>query len=942
MNLTQQRKWIRALFISTAFISSCTTGVSAPQATQVADRVLTQAAQAEPAEDTAEATIDCSIDSTSKTATCTVSENDYAAITWSSNASWSTSGAETWMFQLDEPTTELLVQLELCDKGECEIIQASFDLPPELRAAHEPKPQATEVSANKMESTGEMPEPQIDCGGNRRLVGEEIECGLHSDNVQSVNWTAMGGSPDYSDDAKGFSTRYGATGKYTIVLEVCNQTGCVTETHKLNVISRDSTSVELSEDATESSEADEFTVFCSFDASTVKISCQASGYAAESSQLRWESNVSGWSTGPSYEVELVKARQLIPEVIVTLQQCLGSACQTVKTLIDTSILVPGKSVQGQGFAELLDVSDGLAGWLSQETVLYAISISDPLLPSLIGLVDVPEHASAAFQDKEYIYAGGSDGLNILSADDPLGPPIGTFKSRLRPSGLVTDGDYAYLTTSDTLLILDVSDPSNPTEVSRLQLTGRHPTNLQIHSDYVYVPATLGGLNVVDVTDPRYPSLVTVIPFESHTIGFKIIGSYGYLARIVSVTPTKTWYEGSSVFEVLDISEPNAPVTVASVTIPTMVHDLDIAGNYAYVTGEQITNQKQAITVVDISSPTSPIIVDVPDPNFGTSNPYDIYLHRGYAYIMDSGSGLRVLDLTDDLRNPTIVATLELPQTMYCMHGADAVIYLCAEERYLNIADVSDPDNPVLTSSEIVPSGLASTIVLKDRRAFFSGGGLKVYDLTDPQAPQRLPVVNYGVDTIALQDNFMYTTVGEWGLDIWDITDVENQVPVSRTNFPIGMPHDMSHDGKWVVGIANKPYSITLIDVSDPFVPMVTDSYVFDDYADTVTVKDNRVYVPRGSDGVDIFEISLDGILTLVANYPTGSANYVTVSGNRAYVLGGIDILDVTDPSQPTLKGQLPSYGIPHRAKVYEGYLYLADGYAGLTVIPLGPSGETQN
>ena len=113
------------------------TPAKAPQATQVADRMLTQAAQPEPAKYTAEATIDCSIDYTSKRATCTVSEYDYETITWSSNASWATSGAGTWMFQLDEPTTDLLVQLEICGKAECRTIQASFDLPPELRDAHD-------------------------------------------------------------------------------------------------------------------------------------------------------------------------------------------------------------------------------------------------------------------------------------------------------------------------------------------------------------------------------------------------------------------------------------------------------------------------------------------------------------------------------------------------------------------------------------------------------------------------------------------------------------------------------------------------------------------------------------------------------------------------------------------------------------------------------------
>ena len=78
---------------------------------------------------------------------------------------------------------------------------------------------------------------------------------------------------------------------------------------------------------------------CTFDESAPRISCTASGNSA-GSQLRWESNISGWNTGPSYEIPLEQEYQLVPEVIVTLEECQGSSCQTVETSVDTSILVP--------------------------------------------------------------------------------------------------------------------------------------------------------------------------------------------------------------------------------------------------------------------------------------------------------------------------------------------------------------------------------------------------------------------------------------------------------------------------------------------------------------------------------------------------------------------------------------------------------------------------
>ena len=718
------------------------------------------------------------------------------------------------------------------------------------------------------------------------------------------------------------------------------------------------------------------TVSCALDREQLRISCRASGHQA-GSQLRWTSTASaasGWGNQWDFTVY---AELVAPTAEVFLEECQGTTCQTVVTTLDTSALVPeggvapsttavpttpaaptttstaaietttdtstvalavGTSVPGRGSAVLLDVADGLAAWVSQDTVLYAISVSDPSAPWIMGAVDAPEQASAAFQDDEYLYAGGSAGLNILRAADPFGEPVGTLRSRIWPSTIVAEGDYAYLTKGADLLVFDLSDPSEPTEAARMKLTGNYSVNVQVQAGYAYIPVTLGGLNIVDVTDPRNPSQVAIIPFESHTVAFKIRGSYGYMARVVSVRPTERWYEASSILEVLDLSVPHSPTTVGSVMIPTMIEDLDLVGDFAYVTGASITGPDM-LTVIDISSPFNPTTVEFPKPEFGPNNFHDIYIHDGYAYVLDSGRGMRVLDVGDPL-TPKLVATLEMPQTMYCMHGAGEVIYLCAQERYLNVADVSNPDAPVLTASVGIEPGVHSysSIVLKDQKAFFNGTGLEVYDLSDPETPERLPVSISGVDTIAIQGDLLYSTVGEWGLDIWDIGNLSEPLFVSRTNFPIGMPHDMSHDGQWVVGIANKPYSVTVIDVSDPVNPVATDSYVLNDYADSVTVKDDHVYIPRGSDGLDILAIDPSGSLSLIANYPTSySYNHVAVSGDRAYVLGGIDVFDIADPGEPVLIGQVGSNGIPSRVRVHEGYLYLADGYAGLTVVPIEPS-----
>ncbi len=86
---------------------------------------------------------------------------------------------------------------------------------------------------------------------------------------------------------------------------------------------------------------------CTFDESVPKISCQAVG-VAQGSQLRWESNVWGWTAGNSYDVELLEQYQLVPEVVVTLQECQGSDCELVTTTIDTSAIAQTPSATDSG------------------------------------------------------------------------------------------------------------------------------------------------------------------------------------------------------------------------------------------------------------------------------------------------------------------------------------------------------------------------------------------------------------------------------------------------------------------------------------------------------------------------------------------------------------------------------------------------------------------
>ncbi len=725
---------------------------------------------------------------------------------------------------------------------------------------------------------------------------------------------------------------------------------------------------------------------CSFDQSVPKITCSVSG-ATQGSQLRWESNVAGWYTGPSYEIPLEQEHQLVPEVVVTLQECQGSTCQTVEALVDTSILVPTssstssatngssaeliqtttsqpastetapisgsrKNVPAKGFAELIDVEGDVAAWLSRDIIVKTVSLAEPSVPFVSGEVTSLGFAAGVFADDRYVYTSGSRGFAIIDSSDPLSDPIGTYDSPVSrfAQTFIVDKDLVYISSSDQLLILNISNPESPTVLSQTTLTGKAPVHMALEGNVLYVPTTTGGgLNILDVSDPYHPVTIAIVPFESHSVGFKISGDYAYLGYVTEYTSNLEvdyGFDSSSVLDVLDISDPSTPSLVHSLVLPTDVRDIFLYGNYVVSVGVYTDE----FLVIDISSPTAPVLEERPTESFSGASFRWAYQYDDYVYLLDSGSGVWVVDLSSPLA-PTVVNRLQLPMTLGCLYGRGSTLYLCAEEKYFHFADVSDPLEPVLAYSGDLVAGsfLYTSIVVYNNHVYgreeylHDGGtyGAKFggFDVTDPYNPEWTPI-NLAADSIMIYDHYLYTTIGETGLDIYDIDDFDSPEHISRTAFPAGMPRDASldSDGDWLIGVSNIPYSIALINVTNPYNPVVTDLVEFSEYVHSVHLDSDLIYVSHGQEdlGTDVFGITPSGTLEYTANIPNRSYR-VTTTNDRAYVLSGgglIRVFNMSNPTQPTQIGSLSSFDIAGQAAVLDGYIYVADGDYGLTVMKL--------
>ena len=690
---------------------------------------------------------------------------------------------------------------------------------------------------------------------------------------------------------------------------------------------------------------------CAFDDSVPEITCHASG-TTQGSQLRWESNISGWTTGPSYEIRLEQEHQLVPEVVVALQECQGSNCQTVEASVDTSILVPsqsgssttpttsmpasesGKSIFSNGFAELVDVEDGLAAWISTFTTIKVISLAEPSAPFVVGDADTLGTASGVFADEDYIYSTGSEGFAIFDVDSPMGEPLSTYDFGWSNT-IIVEGGIAYLAAGSDLLILDVHDPTAPVELSRTQFVGTAPIKQLLVENLLYLPATIGGgLHIIDVSQPSNPEQLSLMPFESNSVGLGVRGNYAYLgynAGYISSETLDLGFESSSVLDIVDISVPSGPKTVSSISLPTDIRDLILVDDLAYIVG----SFENELLIVDVSNPIAPVLLETPGGDFSGSSYRFSYQYGDHAYLADSGTGIRVVDLGDPL-NPTVVARLDLQMELNCLHGFGAMLYVCGSGRYFSVADVADPDNPTHLYTGVAPSGSfpISDLLLHNNKLVFGGN---VYDLSEPSSPKLLPHIE--ADTLMARDDYLFTTIGEIGLIAYDISNWENLLKISVTPFALGIPWGASHDGDWVVGASTIPYSITLLNVADPYSPVVTDTLVLNEMPRNVTVNGDYVYLAHGVPlrGVDIFLIDPEGKLVLKTNIANVDNQSVTIVSDRAYIVSGvgtISLFDIDDPTQPKHLGSFFTRGMSEQAKVLDGYIYVADGDYGLTVMKL--------
>jgi hypothetical protein len=264
-------------------------------------------------------------------------------------------------------------------------------------------------------------------------------------------------------------------------------------------------------------------------------------------------------------------------------------------------------------------------------------------------------------------------------------------------------------------------------------TATFATDIYVSGNYAYITGLfmsesfeiVGGLEIIDVSDPTFPSLAggcsVLVPYEK-TLTIRVNGvyvkdNYAYVA------------DDNQGLHIFDVSNPSAITLTGSYT--TDAQAVHVSGDYAYVTGSS------GLQIIDVSDPSSPTLAG----EYGSlDNAYDIYVQGDYAYIADN-SGLRIINVFDK-SSPAPAGTYPMSTLYPAIQVEGDHAYVTDGDTGLKIINISDPYSPALTGQYDTPGypGYARGISVVGNYAYLTDlvGAVQCFlliiNVSDPASP----------------------------------------------------------------------------------------------------------------------------------------------------------------------------------------------------------------
>ena len=536
------------------------------------------------------------------------------------------------------------------------------------------------------------------------------------------------------------------------------------------------------------------------------------------------------------------------------------------------------------------------GYQSDQAGVAVYSITDRAQPALLASdtsyttgIFRNLRAIATANDRLYLFDGES-GVHVGVLTDPVHPTFSLGLAGYAGASTATVvGNRIYTQGRNfiggTLIdVWDVSAPDAPQRLGGTSLDGLNNFNVQ----FAGTRAVGFGLAVstFDVSDPAAISELGTIESPPAYLGL-VLGSMAYSFGLDGLdawnlsTPAAPASGGhfaidtfaadaaalngndallltrADRFTVVDASTPATPVLRGHATLVGGIEAKDVA-----VIGDKalVVQANYGLTTIDRASlaPLARFEVNVPQSLQGRV--YEQIATSGSrAYLTSWGYGVFVLDITNPLAVQEL-SRIDMPfATAVAARGNFAYVGTSTNGGILSVIDVSTPSTPVvrgtLTTSKIMKLAVHGNIVFIADEVAFDVAGLRIVDVSNPDAPVQ--VGHYtGCDStsdLALNaaGTIAFLGCGD-GLHVVNVANPSAPVALGTFARTTSSTPTVEVQGSRVFLGSTDPVGVVEIDVSDPGFPiLVADHLMATNPGRLRNLGDGRVMAFGGQGGLRV-------------------------------------------------------------------------------------------
>ncbi len=524
--------------------------------------------------------------------------------------------------------------------------------------------------------------------------------------------------------------------------------------------------------------------------------------------------------------------------------------------------------------------------------------------------------------------------------------VGTFKSALarqETDSLLSVGRWAYgpCTTvtyqkntifygvGSYLVIADASTPPKPVNVGKVLLPSP-AIDIFPYGNFVFIADGSFGLQVIDVTHPDAPAIISSFSLYNHSpaVHVAVSGHYAYLTDydyvyVIDINdlshPTESCHftaddlpgvagfaiDGNYLFlaapsglSIFDITQPLHPRKTGSVGFHTVGETNVVINNkHAYVTIQD------SIQVIDVSDKKSPKKIS----RFytkGVSN--NIWMEGNRIFLAKGWAGAQIIDAgnPDSLFEiASFDSNNKLFSPSFGMAVNKNIIYVSHGAKGLEVVDISNL-NALNSLISLTPYNPTKNVIIHGYYAYLLQSQITILDISNPHHPKKVGVFGDKNDfhSAAFYQHYFYDGFG-------NIYDVNNPVsPVKIGSIDNFNSFSMTISGKRLF-VAKGNYGFVIYDLDHPVKPSLLGSYKFaGKFIESVVPDGNYAFVSDGT-AVHIMNIKNPAAPFEIALIKKDEIMGMSIDGYYLYITKntGVYIYDVSHPASPKYVGLIKEY-----------------------------------